>query len=54
MPSPAARGPEKDKTAGRARFQIHASETIGLLLIAVLLLVITLIRYWHQINWSAR
>jgi hypothetical protein len=27
---------------------------VGLLLIAVLLLALTLIRYWHYIHWSLR
>jgi hypothetical protein len=33
---------------------VYASETAGLLLIAALLLVLTLIRYWHEIHWSLR
>src|SRR5207245_10100754 len=33
---------------------VYALETTGLLLIAILLLILTLIRYWHNINWSAR
>ena len=33
---------------------VYASETTGLLLIAFLLLVLTLIRYWHEIHWSFR
>jgi hypothetical protein len=33
---------------------VYATETAGLLLIAALLLVITLIRYWHDIRWSLR
>jgi hypothetical protein len=33
---------------------IYASETSGLLLIALLLLALTLIRYWHTIHWSLR
>ena len=33
---------------------MYASETTGLLLIAAVLLVLTLIRYWHQIHWSLR
>ena len=34
----------------------HAAyaETSGLLLIALLLLVLTVIRYWHAIHWSLR
>jgi hypothetical protein len=29
-------------------------ETIGLIIIAVLILAITITRSWHHINWSAR
>ena len=36
------------------RRAIYATETSGLLLIAFLLLVLTLIRYWHAIHWSMR
>ena len=36
------------------RHAVYASETTGLLLIAFLLLVLTLIRYWHEIHWSLR
>jgi hypothetical protein len=33
---------------------VYASETAGLLLIAFLLLVLTLVRYWRYIHWSLR
>jgi len=36
------------------RHAIYATETSGLLLIAFLLLVLTVIRYWHAIHWSVR
>jgi hypothetical protein len=36
------------------RQAVYASETVGLLLIAGLLLILTLIRYWHYIHWSLR
>jgi hypothetical protein len=36
------------------RHSIYAAEATGLLLIAVLLLVLTIIRYWRYIPWSAR
>jgi len=38
----------------RPKHHIYALEATGLLLIAVMLLIVTLIRYWHNINWSAR
>jgi hypothetical protein len=36
------------------RHAAYASETTGLLVIAFLLLMLTLIRYWHEIHWSLR
>jgi hypothetical protein len=38
----------------RSRNAPYATETAGLLLIAFLLLILTLIRYWHSIHWSLR
>ncbi|MGO8793348.1 MAG: hypothetical protein ACLQLC_00865 [Candidatus Sulfotelmatobacter sp.] len=38
----------------RRRHAAYATETFGLLFIALLLLVIILIRYWHAIHWSWR
>jgi hypothetical protein len=35
------------------RHSIYAAEATGLLLMAVLLLVLTIIRYWRYIPWSA-
>jgi len=36
------------------RHAVYASETTGLLLIAFMLLILTLVRYWHEIQWSLR
>lgn len=36
------------------RHAVYASETTGLLLIAFVLLILTLVRYWHEIHWSLR
>jgi len=33
---------------------ICATETTGLLVIAVLILILTLARYWHAVHWSLR
>jgi hypothetical protein len=38
--------------AKHPRHHVYATETTGLLLIGVLLLILTLIRYWHFVNWS--
>ncbi len=46
---------QRPKNAGKhTRHAIYATETTGLLLIAFLLLVLTLVRYWHATHWSAR
>jgi hypothetical protein len=49
VPIPQKPGASETK---HARHHVYATETTGLLLIAILLLVLTLIRYWHFINWS--
>ena len=36
------------------RHSIYAAEATGLLFMAVLLLILTIIRYWRYIPWSAR
>ena len=47
--------PVPDKHAEKHhRHAVYASETTGLLVIGFLLLVLTLIRYWHNIHWSLR
>lgn len=38
----------------RHRHPIYAAEATGLLLMAVLLLILTVVRYWSYIHWSAR
>jgi hypothetical protein len=45
--------PPKDDHKHR-RHAVYASETTGLLLIALMLLVLTLVRYWHDLHWSLR
>jgi len=45
---------QDDSSHKHHRHAVYASETVGLLLIAGLLLVLTLIRYWHYIHWSLR
>jgi hypothetical protein len=36
------------------RHHVYAMETTGLLIIAIVLLIVTLIRYWDAIHWSLR
>jgi len=45
---------QNDKAHKHARHAAYATETSGLLLIAFLVLVLTLLRYWHAIRWSVR
>jgi len=55
VPFPEHSAPQhKDDSLKHHRHAVYASETTGLLLIAFLLLVLTLIRYWHDIHWSWR
>jgi len=51
--SPATPKPAPDNKH-QHRHSIYAAEATGLLVIAVLLLVLTIIRYWRYIPWSAR
>jgi hypothetical protein len=50
----AAPDPKPDHPPKPHRHAIYATETAGLLLIALLLLALTLIRFWHDIHWSLR
>jgi hypothetical protein len=52
-PKPAADSAHQEDKH-RHRHSIYAAEATGLLLMAVLLLILTLIRYWRYIPWSAR
>jgi hypothetical protein len=36
------------------RHSVYAAEATGLLVMAVLLLVLIIVRYWRYIPWSAR
>jgi hypothetical protein len=54
MPMPAA-NPQRQPEPPRSRHpRVYTLETTGLLVIAVLILILTLVRYWHHISWSAR
>jgi hypothetical protein len=44
--------PHHEASGKRRHHAIYATETAGLLLIAFLLLVLTVVRYWHDIHWS--
>ena len=38
----------------RPKHHIYATEITGLLIISLLILALTLARYWHSIHWSLR
>jgi hypothetical protein len=46
--------PKSDDAPKEHRHATYASEATGLLLVAFLLLVLAVIRYWHNIHWSWR
>jgi hypothetical protein len=46
--------PEKPPHPHRDVPQVYSLEATGLIVVAVVILIITLIRYWHNIAWSAR
>ena len=48
------RQPERTPPERHPIPEVYTLETTGLLVIAVLILILTLIRYWHHIPWSAR
>jgi len=48
------RQPEPSPAEHHHTPQVYTLEATGLLVIAFLILVLTLVRYWHQIPWSAR
>jgi cytochrome c1 len=52
VPVPIKRQP--DPSSKHHDHSVYASETTGLLVIAFLLLILTLLRYWHDIHWSLR
>jgi hypothetical protein len=37
-----------------AKRHSRKAEAIGILIVAMIVLIITLARYWHNIAWSAR
>jgi len=53
MAAPAPAKPEVEDKHPR-RHSLYAAEACGLMVIAVLLLILSIVRYWQYINWSAR
>jgi hypothetical protein len=46
--------PKEDAASRHQRHAAYASEATGLLVIALVLLALILVRYWHDIHWSLR
>jgi len=52
-----AAGPQRQPESSRHKHpvpEVYTLETTGLLVIAALILILTLLRYWHHIPWSIR
>jgi hypothetical protein len=46
------RDPQPDQR--HPKTHIYSAEATGLLIVGLMILILTLIRYWHYINWRAR
>jgi hypothetical protein len=46
--------PEQSSSEHHRTPQVYTLEATGLLMIAALILILILARYWHQIAWGAR
>jgi hypothetical protein len=46
--------PEHSSAGHHRTPQIYTLEATGLLLIATLILILTLVRYWHHFAWGVR
>ena len=46
--------PEHPSAGHHRTPQIYTLEATGLLVIAALILILTLVRYWHHIAWGVR
>jgi len=54
VPSNPATDKQHRKNEHHQRQSTYAAEATGLLLMAAILLIFTIIRYWRYIPWSAR
>lgn len=54
VPPKSVAGNQPQDNKHQHRYSIYAAEATGLLLMTVLPLVLTIIRYWRYIPWSAR
>jgi hypothetical protein len=46
--------PDRRSQERQPKHHIYKVETAGILIIGILILILTLARYWHHIAWSAR
>lgn len=49
-----APAPQKVDDHHRQRHPIYAAEATGLVVMAIMLLILILIRYWPYIHWTVR
>jgi hypothetical protein len=46
--------PDQPPAPRPGKHHIFKLEAVGVLIIGALILILTLVRYWHHIAWSAR
>ncbi|HEX6502974.1 MAG TPA: hypothetical protein VF011_06970 [Terriglobales bacterium] len=46
--------PKPAPHSGRSKKPVYPREVTGLILIGILVLVVTIIRYWQSISWNLR
>jgi len=46
--------PQPDHPSSEHNSPIYAREAAGVLIIGLMLLILTLVRYWHYIAWGDR
>ena len=54
MPAAATKRQLEKPSGQHQSAHIYAAETTGLLVVAVVILILSLVRYWHFIHWSLR
>jgi hypothetical protein len=54
VPSKPAADNQRPETQHHHRHATYAAEASGLLIMALVLLILTVIRYWREIPWGAR
>jgi hypothetical protein len=54
MPAAGPRRQNQKPPSDRHSSEIYTAETTGLIVIALIILILTLVRYWRFMNWGWR